>query len=135
MTIDTSTAEGFRQARQILNLTVPEVARLIGTNERTVKRWETDETRPVHPTAATALDWFMDGYRPSGWPEKMTGPDMQYIRRGLGLSVGEMADVLDADEDTIEKWESGDRGPSPIVQTVLGWLRDGYRPANWPKDL
>jgi len=125
MTIDTSTPEGFSEARQHLGLTIPEVARILATSERTVRRWETDETRPVHPTASVAMDWFLDGFRPNEWPERITGPNMIDIRCSLGLSISEMAEFLDAEDETIVKWESDDRGPPAMVQQVLIWLRDG----------
>jgi DNA-binding transcriptional regulator YiaG len=124
--IDTSTPEGFRETREDLGLSVAQVARLLQTNERTVKRWESEvgtaEDRLVHPTAALVMDWFLGGFRPPEWPEKMTGNEMLDIRYGMGMSVSQMAEFLDAEDETILKWESDDRGPPAIVQQVLTWL-------------
>lgn len=78
------------------------------------------------------MDWFLDGFRPVEWPESFTGADMLNRRNALGLSVEEMALVLDAEEETIIKWESDDRGPPPLVRQIVLWLGGVHRPPNWP---
>jgi DNA-binding transcriptional regulator YiaG len=128
LNIDTSTPEGFRQTREDLELSVAQVARLLQTNERTVKRWESGDDRMVHPTAAMVMDWFAGGFRPPEWPEKMTGDEMQDLRHGINMSVSQMGDLLDAEDETILKWESDERGPPAIVQQVLTWIWQGDVP-------
>jgi DNA-binding transcriptional regulator YiaG len=130
LNIDTSTPEGFRRARGDLGLTVAQVARLLQTNERTVKRWESSDDRMVHPTAAMVMDWFAGGFRPPEWPEKMTGREMHNIRYGMQMSVSQMGELLDVEDDTILKWESDDRGPPAMVQQALTWLQSGDVPTD-----
>ena len=40
-----------------------------------------------------------------------------------------MGDLLDAEDETILKWESDERGPPAIVQQVLTWIWQGDVPA------
>lgn len=71
--IDTSTSEGFKEARHALGLTVRDLAHVLGlgaNGERTIRKWE-DKRNSMgpNPVAARALIWFLDGFRPPDWPE------------------------------------------------------------------
>jgi len=59
------TPQKFKEARQTLGLTQQELAYILNSNPRTVRRWETDDdTRPVNPVAQRVIEWMLDGYRP-----------------------------------------------------------------------
>lgn len=67
----------------------------------------------------------------------MTGEEFKAIRQGLGLSHGELADVLGyACSSTVAQFET--KGPSrKAVRQVLARLmrayEAGYRPKDWPE--
>lgn len=66
------TPEEFKKARQALGLTQFQLARLLNANPRTVSRWEeVGGGHPPNPIACRALEWMLDGYRPSDWPAKV----------------------------------------------------------------
>ena len=131
--LDTSTAHGFKEARQILGLNRSDCARLLETSEKTVERWENPRERPPHPMAAVAMSWFLGGFRPVEWPQPMSGQEFAQIRADLGLSVEELADLLDVEPDLISYWESGEGPVLPVGRRVMRWLEAGYRPDAWPK--
>jgi DNA-binding XRE family transcriptional regulator len=55
----------FKQSRQTLGLSVPEAAFILGTSERTVRKWELEsDPRPVNPIASRVMAWLLDGYEP-----------------------------------------------------------------------
>ena len=58
-------------------------------------------------------------------------------RRKLGLSQAQLAHLLNVDARTVRRWEddSGSRPPNPIACRVLEWLKEGFRPPEWPDDL
>ena len=66
------TNDQFRTIRQDLNLTQQQLADVLGSDLRSVQRWEaapgTPTARKVNPIAATAMHWLADGYRPPDWP-------------------------------------------------------------------
>jgi DNA-binding transcriptional regulator YiaG len=56
--------------------------------------------------------------------------EFRSARRKLGLSVNQLADILDTNTVTIRRWEmAAERGtaraPNPIACQVLRWLHDG----------
>lgn len=58
-------------------------------------------------------------------------------RQALGLTLAELAFILDTDPRTIRKWEASDtastaRAPNPVACRVMSWMLAGYRPAQWP---
>lgn len=63
----------FKQARNSLGLSAAALGRILDTNPRTVRRWESvDDPRPVNPIAAKVMQWMMDGYRPPGFTAPRT---------------------------------------------------------------
>ena len=59
----------FKEARRKLGLSLSQLATVLGVSKRTVEYWEADDgKRPVHPTAAKAMGWFLKGFRPPDWP-------------------------------------------------------------------
>lgn len=58
----------FKLARQSLGLSAAKLGRILDTDPRTIRRWESDaDPRPVNPIAARVMQWMTDGYRPKGW--------------------------------------------------------------------
>lgn len=60
----------------------------------------------------------------------MTWIEFKEARQALGLSVSELAEILDTNPITIRKWETSPdhktaRSPNPIACQVLRWLADG----------
>lgn len=60
----------FKQARQSLGLSSAELGRILNTDPRTIRRWESEgDARPVNPIAARCMIWFLAGFRPPEWPK------------------------------------------------------------------
>jgi DNA-binding transcriptional regulator YiaG len=59
----------FKEARHKLGLSASQLGRVLDTDPRTIRRWESDEDpRPVNPIAARVMAWLLAGYRPPEWP-------------------------------------------------------------------
>ena len=61
----------------------------------------------------------------------MTPKEFKETRKGLGLSVNQLAAILDVSHVTIRRWEMSSgkpssRKPDPIACRVLEWLAIGY---------
>lgn len=69
------TPEDFKKARNDLGLSIRQAADIFGVDVSTLKRWEsldgTTASARIHPTAARAMQWLLDGYRPPEWPSRM----------------------------------------------------------------
>lgn len=67
----------------------------------------------------------------------MTSKEFKQARVELGLSVSQLAYILNTNKRTVLKWESDtdERIPNPIAVRVLGWLQDGFRPSQYPSDV
>jgi DNA-binding transcriptional regulator YiaG len=64
------TPQQFKEARLSLGLSARQLSIILNTNERTIRRWETDDgTRPVNPIAIRVMEWMMAGYRPPEFPQ------------------------------------------------------------------
>ena len=59
----------FREARRRLGLSQFQLAAVLDTSDRTIRKWEGGERSP-NPVAAQAMRWFLAGYRPPDWPEQ-----------------------------------------------------------------
>lgn len=60
----------------------------------------------------------------------MTPQEFKKARQTLGLSINELARILDTNPVTVRKWETNPdrktaRAPNPIACQVLGWLASG----------
>ena len=60
----------------------------------------------------------------------MNWQEFRVARKSLGLSVSQLAVILDTNPVTIRKWETPpdyktSRSPNPIACQVLRWLTDG----------
>lgn len=67
-----------------------------------------------------------------------TSRDFADLRKRVGLSVSECADLLGVDERTIRRWEAdpalvSSRDPHPTALRVLLWIASPGRPKAWPK--
>ena len=67
----------------------------------------------------------------------MTPSEVKQARQSLGLTVSQLAMLLDTDPQTIRRMEQSEsantfRKPAPrMVRLVRAYL-DGYRPPDWP---
>jgi DNA-binding transcriptional regulator YiaG len=60
----------------------------------------------------------------------MTPKEFKATRKGLGLSVNQLAAILDVSPVTVRRWEmtsgkASARKPDPIACRVLGWMDSG----------
>ena len=66
------TSNEFKRARQLLGLTQRQLAEVLGTSDVTIRKWEMRDdkssSRKPNPVASTAMQWMLDGYRPSNFP-------------------------------------------------------------------
>ena len=63
--------------------------------------------------------------------------DIKLARQALGLSLSEMAEMLDTDPTTTRRLEmaphnSTARQPAPRMLRLIQAYLDGYRPNDWP---
>lgn len=60
----------------------------------------------------------------------MTSEEFKNARMALGLTVRDVAHILDTNEKTVRLWEriAYDREPNPVAARVMQWMLDGYRP-------
>lgn len=64
--------EEFKAARLKLGLSMRQTAHIFDVDISTMKRWETQTAAvktKVNPTAARAMRWMLDGFRPPEWPD------------------------------------------------------------------
>ncbi len=55
----------FKQSREALGLSVRDLAYVLGTEERTVRKWETESGIGPNPVAVRAVSWILDhGFQP-----------------------------------------------------------------------
>lgn len=67
----------------------------------------------------------------------MTHEEIRAARKSLGLSVADMARMLDTDPMSIRRIEMSpgvatSRNPPPRMIRLLTAYTEGYRPADWP---
>ena len=68
---------------------------------------------------------------------QMTPAQFKEARHTLGLSMSQLARILNVDPRTVRKWEADGvvsaRPPNPIACRSMRWMLDGWRPPEWPK--
>ena len=57
----------FKEARQSLGLTQPQMAAMVGRKLRNIQQWEAGD-RAVDPAAVLLITAYRDGYKPANWP-------------------------------------------------------------------
>lgn len=65
------TPSEFKQARRKLGLTLSQLSKILGVDERTIRKWEADHgksARAPNPVAANVMRWMMQDGRPKEWP-------------------------------------------------------------------
>lgn len=67
----------------------------------------------------------------------MTPTELKEARHTLGLSVADLARLLDTDAQSIRRMEQGEsastfRRPAPRMIRLIRAYLDGYRPTDWP---
>jgi DNA-binding transcriptional regulator YiaG len=66
----------------------------------------------------------------------VTPAEFKEARRKLGLTLSQLAGILDVDPRTVRKWEAEEgtnaRPPNPVAARVMQWMLDGWRPPQWP---
>lgn len=68
----------------------------------------------------------------------MTPAEIKEARHAMGLSVADLARLLDTDPLSIRRMEGNaeaktHRTPAPRMVRLMQAYLDGYRPADWPK--
>lgn len=70
MEYDKMTPAQFKDARNRLGLSASQLADIINSDPRTIRKWEhEDGTRPPNPIAVRIMEWMLAGYRPPQWPK------------------------------------------------------------------
>jgi transcriptional regulator with XRE-family HTH domain len=103
----------IRRRRIDLDLTQKEVARKIGVNPSTILLWEHGRTEPAVRHVPRIVSFLGHNPLPVGgsFPEQLCG-----ARIRLGLSQRKLAEMLDVDEGTVRRWESGRSRPwTPVA--------------------
>ncbi|MEO4039948.1 helix-turn-helix transcriptional regulator (plasmid) [Micrococcaceae bacterium Sec6.3] len=59
-------------------------------------------------------------------PSLLRGDYVRVVREALGLTRGELADLLDVSFDTLRSWEANRRGTPPGVITQLQEIQDRH---------
>lgn len=67
----------------------------------------------------------------------MTPTEFRAARHTLGLTLAQLARILNVDPRTVRRWEAGPtvesgRPPNPVACRVLEWMLKGWRPPEWP---
>ena len=70
----------------------------------------------------------------------MTPAQIKEARQSLGLSVADLARLIDTDPQTVRRMEydetaSTHRAPAPRMVRLIRAYVDGYRPMDWPKEV
>jgi len=72
--IRVKTSQDFQKARQQLGLSQSELGRILNTDGRTVRKWETrgdaKTARDPNPIACRVMEWMLAGWRPPEFPER-----------------------------------------------------------------
>ena len=59
----------------------------------------------------------------------MTTDEFKAARHSLGLSVAELAFVLNTNDRTLRRWIDGERSVNPIAGEAMRWMtEDNYEP-------
>lgn len=59
----------FKEARNTLGLSQSQLGKILNTDPRTIRKWESEgDPRPVNPIAARVMEWLLDGFRPNEYP-------------------------------------------------------------------
>ena len=71
---------------------------------------------------------------------RMTPTELKEARQSLGLSVRQMAELLETDPQSVRRMEmsherSTHRFPPPRVERLIRAYLDGYRPDDWPWEV
>ncbi|MEO0830738.1 MAG: helix-turn-helix domain-containing protein [Pseudomonadota bacterium] len=71
------TSDEFKEARLKLGLSLSQLAAILATDPRTIRKWEATSgtnARNPNPVAAQAMHWMLAGFRPPEWPQKSDAP-------------------------------------------------------------
>ena len=68
----------------------------------------------------------------------MTPAEIKEARHAMGLSVADLAQLLDTDPQPVRRMEQSEdantfRRPAPRMVRLIRAYLDGYRPADWPQ--
>lgn len=68
---------------------------------------------------------------------EMSNTEIKEARQKLGLSVGQLAELLDTDAQTVRRMEQSEeartfRKPAPRMVRLIRAYLSGYRPDDWP---
>lgn len=70
----------------------------------------------------------------------MTPAEIKKARHAMGLSVADLARLLDTDPQTVRRMEQSEdantfRRPAPRMVRLLTAYVEGYRPQDWPEGV
>ena len=98
----------LKKQRLTLALFQKDVALLLGVNEWTYHKWETNKTEPIISMYPKVIEFL--GYDPFPEPQTVGERFYAYRRRG-GISVQRLAEKFGVNEKTLSRWEKGETQP------------------------
>jgi transcriptional regulator with XRE-family HTH domain len=101
----------LRARRLNLGLRQDQVARQIMVDESTIVNWELNHKTPAVQYTPRIIEFL--GYDPTSnrRPESL-GERIRLKRRRLGLSLRELARILETDQSNLQGWETGRHKPT-----------------------
>ena len=110
----------LRQRRWALGLAQKDAARQINVTLATYRSWEVNRSEPSVKYIPWAISFLGYDWRR---PPESFGEAVTRARTAQGMSLGNLADLLDLDESTIGDLETNRRVPTEHTKSVIGrWL-------------
>lgn len=110
----------LREQRWTRGLEQRQAAVLIGTTLATYRNWETNFAAPTLKYVPGVIAFLGYDWRPQG---ASLGDRIRQTRTAVGLSIKQVAVVLDTDPSTISRWEAGLGVPSKrSADKLKKWL-------------
>jgi transcriptional regulator with XRE-family HTH domain len=107
----TALGDHLRTRRLDLAIRQDEVARQIMVDESTIVSWELNHKQPTVQYIPRIIEFL--GYDPtSNCEPRSTGERIRLKRRRLGLSLKELAGILETDQSNLQGWETGRHKPT-----------------------
>lgn len=113
--LSTTLGDHIRKKRLNLKIFQRDVAKILGTDTDTVTYWETNRTEPS-PTFIPKIISFL-GYVPLSILPEDPRKRFVAVRRLIGMSQKEFANILSVDQRTLRKWENGKRLSADFEKT------------------
>jgi transcriptional regulator with XRE-family HTH domain len=115
----TSLGDHIRARRLDLGLRQDQVATQIMVDKSTIVNWELNHKEPTIRHIPKIIDFL--GYDPTSNREPTSlGERIRVKRRRLGLSLKELATVLETDQSNVQGWETGRHKPTRRSLVLIG---------------